>query len=137
MRGGIKNDRCFFDKESTDGRPKLVLNEEGKKMLVQLFSRMCTHEDVEALMDVDIDTLKAPHNIEAFSSAKKKGFAQARYSLRSMQFMSASEGNVPMQIWLGKQYLGQKEPTHETTPNEHNENYLALIKALEIVRNES
>ena len=30
-----------------------------------------------------------------------------------MQFESASKGNITMQIWLGKQYLGQSD--HSTT----------------------
>lgn len=30
-------------------------------------------------------------------------------SLRRMQFKSAEDGNVTMQIWLGKQMLGQRD----------------------------
>ena len=32
-----------------------------------------------------------------------------KYKLRQMQWKSAERGNVPMQIWLGKQILGQSE----------------------------
>lgn len=35
--------------------------------------------------------------------------AAGKVSLRRMQFKSAKDGNVPMQIWLGKQWLGQCE----------------------------
>jgi hypothetical protein len=37
--------------------------------------------------------------------------------LRRMQFESANKGNVTMQIWLGKQYLGQSDhPVNEVRP---------------------
>jgi hypothetical protein len=32
-----------------------------------------------------------------------------RKSLRRMQYESATKGNIAMQIWLGKQYLGQRD----------------------------
>ena len=32
-----------------------------------------------------------------------------RASLRRMQYVAAKKGNATMQIWLGKQYLGQKD----------------------------
>lgn len=42
---------------------------------------------------------------ETFERAKEKG----KSSLRRLQFKSAQDGNVTMQIWLGKQLLGQKD----------------------------
>lgn len=38
-----------------------------------------------------------------------EGLENGRASLRRMQFKNAQAGNVTMQIWLGKQYLGQKD----------------------------
>jgi len=32
-----------------------------------------------------------------------------RSSLRRLQWKSATNGNITMQIWLGKQYLGQRD----------------------------
>lgn len=40
-------------------------------------------------------------------AALKKG--EGRELLRAKQFQSAMEGDKTMQIWLGKQYLGQKD----------------------------
>ena len=34
---------------------------------------------------------------------------QGKASLRRMQYGAANKGNVTMQIWLGKQYLGQND----------------------------
>ena len=39
----------------------------------------------------------------------KKGMEQGKASLRRMQYGAANKGNVTMQIWLGKQYLGQND----------------------------
>ena len=37
-----------------------------------------------------------------------------------MQFRSAENGSVPMQIWLGKQYLEQKEKQEVEKSTDHN-----------------
>ena len=47
---------------------------------------------------------------EIYPSLKSNG----KMSLRRMQWKSAKSGNVTMQIWLGKQELGQKDK-QETT----------------------
>jgi hypothetical protein len=48
-----------------------------------------------------------------FATALKKGYAEMKLSLRKAQFDAAVKGkNVTMQIWLGKQILGQRnEPS--------------------------
>ena len=48
-----------------------------------------------------------------FAEIYKRGSEGGRKSLRRMQFESASKGSIAMQIWLGKQYLGQSD--HSTT----------------------
>jgi len=47
----------------------------------------------------------------AFLSAVEKGAATGRTSLRQAQFKLALAGNATMQIWLGKQLLGQTDKT--------------------------
>ena len=42
-------------------------------------------------------------------SAQKRG--EGRELLRAKQFQSAMEGDKTMLVWLGKQYLGQREKT--------------------------
>jgi len=41
------------------------------------------------------------------SDSLKKGQYQAKIALRRMQWQAATSGNVTMQIWLGKNMLGQ------------------------------
>ena len=46
----------------------------------------------------------------------RKNRAARRICLRRAQWRSAMNGNVPMLIWLGKQYLGQSDhPVAEST----------------------
>lgn len=105
----IINDNIYFTKEKTKGRPRLILNEHGKELILKLSNVMCTDEEIADMLGCDIDTLKAKHNIEAFSESYKKGRSQAKSSLRKWQFQNAKNGNASLQIWLGKQYLGQTD----------------------------
>lgn len=50
---------------------------------------------------------------EAFAIKRQKG----KVSLRRTQFQLA-EKNTGMAIWLGKQYLGQKEPDSNDKPEQ-------------------
>ena len=45
----------------------------------------------------------------SFSSYLKDKREKGKAQLRLSQFKQATEGNVPMQIWLGKQRLDQKD----------------------------
>ena len=44
----------------------------------------------------------------AFSAEKKSEGVEL---LKAKQYQTAMDGNVTMQIWLGKQYLGQRDKT--------------------------
>lgn len=55
-----------------------------------------------------------------FSQVYKKYSSTGKISLRRMQFRSAENGSVPMQIWLGKQYLEQKEKQEVEKSTDHN-----------------
>jgi hypothetical protein len=57
-------------------------------------------------LDISSRTLQKD---EEFLRIYKKGIESGRMSLRRMQYKSAMNGNVTMQIWLGKQYLNQME----------------------------
>jgi hypothetical protein len=87
----------------------------------------CTGEEIATVIGVDYDTLASHCKDEKgmlFSEYIKKGNEQFKVSLKRMQYRSARgtstanpDGTVrviippstTMQIWLGKQYLGQRE----------------------------
>lgn len=97
-----------FDKVKTRGRPKLKLNATGQEVVEKLAGFMCTEEEIASFLDVTVEVLHNSENKETFSECYKKGVENGKASLRRNQFM-LSKTNPTMAIWLGKQYLGQKE----------------------------
>jgi hypothetical protein len=80
------------------------------EQLRALGSIQCTQEEAAAVLRVSRATLwrffvAYPEAVEAFDEGKEEGKA----SLRRAQFKSALAGNAAMQIWLGKQLLGQRD----------------------------
>ena len=84
------------------------------KQLEKLCAIQCTGEECASLLNCSYEHLNnklkdAGHG--GFLDFFKKHSATGKASLRRRQYKAAVEdGNVPMMIWLGKQYLGQKEP---------------------------
>ena len=76
----------------------------------------CTGEEIAGILDIDYDTLqracKRDHKVKLAEWIKAKG-AGGKVSLRKMQYDNAKNGNTTMQIWLGKNWLGQKDKSDE------------------------
>jgi hypothetical protein len=71
----------------------------------------CTQEEMQGLLKVDRDTLRKKVQEkygEDYSAVYKRLSAGGKQSLRRTQFKLAQK-NTAMAIWLGKQYLDQKE----------------------------
>lgn len=90
------------------GRPRKEIDTEQFKKLCGL---QCTEEEIAGFFDVSVDTIerycKRTFNL-TFAEAFKKHSAAGKISLRRMQFKLA-EKSAAMGIWLGKQYLDQKD----------------------------
>ena len=74
----------------------------------------CTGEEIAGVMQMDYDTLNRNCKDKygyPISEYIKKNQSNGKMSLRRMQWKTAENGNVTMQIFLGKQWLGQKENT--------------------------
>tara|TARA_B100000676_G_C17962981_1_gene778695 strand:- start:292 stop:603 length:312 start_codon:yes stop_codon:yes gene_type:complete len=74
------------------------------KQIMQLASYGCTNREIASFFDCSESLLK-----KSYSSFLTKGREKGKIRLRQMQWKSAEKGNVTMQIWLGKQMLGQSE----------------------------
>lgn len=90
------------------GRPKKEIKQ---KQFEELCAIQCTQEEICAVLDVCHDTLdKWCH--ETYDMSFSQVFEQKRQSgkssLRRNQW-NLSKTNPTMAIWLGKQYLGQKD----------------------------
>lgn len=103
----IVTDQCF-DEIKTRGRPRKKLNELGCKIIEQLASFMCTEEEIASFLGVTVEVLKNKSNEQSFLECIKNGRKKGKAGLRMNQFR-LSKTNAAMAIWLGKQYLGQKD----------------------------
>lgn len=90
-------------------RPRIEID---KKAFENLCKIQCTQEEIAEYFDCSPDTIDRwckreykENFAEVFKKKRKKGYT----SLRRMQWKSAEKGNITMQIFLGKQLLGQKE----------------------------
>lgn len=71
----------------------------------KLASIQCTQEEIANFLGLSVRTLQRD---EEFCRLYKKGMDNGRMSLRRTQFKLA-EHNTSMAIFLGKQYLGQRD----------------------------
>lgn len=89
-------------------RPRKVIDVEQFKKLCEI---QCTLEEIAGFFDCSEDTIENWCKRElkrSFSDAYKDYSAFGKISLRRAQFRLA-EKSYGMAIWLGKQYLGQRE----------------------------
>lgn len=96
------------------GRPRKEIDDiviDGWTAL-EIMGTFHTAEECAEIFGMSVDTLG--HRIEEkygcnFSEFRKRKRKRMRNALKTKQFTTAMEGSVPMQIWLGKQYLGQSD----------------------------
>lgn len=70
----------------------------------------CTEEEIAWFFDCNPRTVnRRKKRSEDFCHALEKGRNKGNMSLRRLQWKNAELGNVTMQIWLGKQRLGQTD----------------------------
>ena len=84
------------------------------KLVEDLARIHCTDAEIATMLGFSVDgwrkrVRRHPELVDLIEKGREAG----RMSLRRLQWQSATKGNVVMQIWLGKQMLGQREPRHE------------------------
>lgn len=91
------------------GRPKIKID---KSQFEALCGVQCTEIEIADYFNCSVDTIenwcKAEYDGQTFSDVYKKKSSFGKISLRRHQFRMA-ENNVSMAIFLGKQYLGQRD----------------------------
>ena len=121
-------------------RPRKEIYQEQFEKLCGL---QCTLEEIAGFFDCSEDTIERwckrtyedeDENPMGFADVYKKYSAAGKMSVRRWQFRSAENGSVAMQIWLGKQYLGQREVQDVAITNSDAQNQFAEV--LDIWKNE-
>lgn len=94
----------------------------------------CTQEEVAWFYEVSVDTLeracKRQLNLKLADFLTQKRLI-GRSKLRVKQMQVALSGNVPMLIFLGKQYLGQSDKVEQNQKTEFTVSDLEKFKFLE------
>lgn len=119
-------------------RPRINIDRE---QFEKLCSIQCTLNEIASWFKCSEDTIEKWCKREmgmSFTDAFKKYSVDGKISLRRWQFKMA-EHNSTMAIWLGKQYLGQKDiiaqeieaTTRITSTDEHLEKIKDLLKDVE------
>jgi hypothetical protein len=85
-------------------RKRLELNEENIELLAGYH---CSLAEIAAVVGCSVDTLS-----NNYSEVIKRGREFGKCSLRRKQFDVAMNGNINMLIWLGKQYLEQRDKNY-------------------------
>jgi hypothetical protein len=80
---------------------ELVLDE---SLIFDLARIHCNRKEMSVIMGCSEDTLLRKH-----ASIIEKGMSEGKESLRRKQWELAMKGNVQMLIWVGKQWLGQRD----------------------------
>lgn len=95
-------------KPNLGGRPLAVIDWQKVDAMLHI---QCTGEEIASVLDVDYNTIdrhckrEFSMGFEEYAKIKKEG---GKASLRRRQW-ALTETNPAMAIWLGKQWLGQKD----------------------------
>lgn len=82
-------------------RPQKKVDE---NLIKKLAGVGCSNESIAIQCDISVDTLT-----RRFADVLLKSRENLKTQLRIWQLEAARKGNVTMQIWLGKQMLGQRD----------------------------
>ena len=77
--------------------------------LEKLAAMQCTDEEIAAWFGVSTRTIERRRKSRVFAEIIERGKAKGRISLRRAQLKMLEDGNSTMGVWLGKQYLGQRD----------------------------
>lgn len=102
---------------SNVGRPKKEIDWDLADKSAAL---MCTGEEIANLCCVSYDTLIRQIKEQGYADFAEwfgERSAPTLKSLRRKQIEAALGGNTTMMVWLGKQYLGQKEKSENENVN--------------------
>jgi hypothetical protein len=103
------------------GRPKYEITDEQFKTLIGLVKIQCTQEEICDVLGITDKTLNLALKRRGegnFSELYKKNLSHGRASLRRNQWKAADKGVPSILIWMGKQYLGQKDQVETKATHE-------------------
>lgn len=113
------------------GQKKQAQDKIDRRQFETLCGIQCTEEEICAVFDVSKDTLlrwcKRTYK-KSFAEVFKEKKACGKISLRRSQWKMA-EKNATMAIWLGKQYLGQKDVIEQKSDVKLDNGFIEALNA--------
>ncbi|HZL25106.1 MAG TPA: hypothetical protein VFC39_01095 [Acidobacteriaceae bacterium] len=109
MSRSIKKPRDRSERKA--GRPRAEVD---LKQLEKLCELQCTQEELATFFRVSLSTIKRLAATPEVRQLIDRGAALGRIAVRRQQFKLLREGSATMAIWLGKQYLGQRDKVEQT-----------------------
>lgn len=107
--GGIGEKMARKPTGNPNGRPPKTFDWDKIKQAAYV---QCTAQEIAYIFETTVDTLDAACKREfgeSFSDFYKRNAEGGKSSLRREMYKKAMAGNVPMMIWLSKNYMGMKE----------------------------
>ena len=75
-----------------------------------LAALQCTYAEIASGLAISVSTFERRRKEDPeLDEAIKKGRELGKRSIRRLQYQAAKDKNITMLIWLGKQWLGQKD----------------------------
>lgn len=96
------------------GRPKVDFDWDQFNKLCKLPKQSISCRDISDIMDLGYDTIARRVKDEkgmTFEEYRDKKQGSLRKSILDWQMEAAKNGSAAVLIWLGKNYLGQEDPT--------------------------
>ena len=116
------------------GRPKKTLTKKEWASVDYMCMIHCTGEEIAGVMGMDYDTLNRICKEDrqmSISEYIKNHQTNGKMSLRRAQWKLAESGNATMQIWLGKQWLGQSDKIETTITTVDEKTRMAVDELVE------
>lgn len=116
-----QDDKPEGNKRGPKGPSKLLSDNDFQRLL-NMVRIQCTQTEICSILGMSDTTLNRrlqERGYENFLDLYKRHNDEGRMSLRRMQWQAAENGNSTMLVWLGKQYLGQKDKQEQTISGEH------------------
>lgn len=98
------------EKKHPQGRPKASENW-SEERFYDFGAFRATHETMAEILGVSTRTIEREmaNDESPFCRAYKKGLGELKDRISQAQVREALKGNPTLLVWLGKQYLGQKD----------------------------
>lgn len=95
--------------------PSKPLNNEDFQRLLNMVRIQCTLEECCSILGMSDTTLNRrlkERGEDNFEALYRRYNDEGKMSLRRMQWQAAENGNASLLIWLGKQYLNQRDKSN-------------------------